>query len=459
MTNAEKDMSVRPSTLSSCYARLLRSAPAMSDDERLRAACVFGAACIESGLGVHEVAAMHHRALAEALEDAVHAPSTLLGVGTSLLVDTLVPYDGPHRDPDSTRTDWPSRRRLRTDASDLIAQRYDVVFTADLDGRLTSVSAAGTTALGYPVDALRGMFLAQLLSPAGMVVLDRLCALRRLRGVRVSNAAYRRLELEIVDHDHQIVPIAVHVRALIACGRVVGIQGVARDITAQRQAQAGLRSLHERLEQKVQAISRALHDEAGQLLVSVYLQVDALGADMPAEPDIQDRIVRLRTSLDHVTEELRRLAHDLRPTVLDDLGLDSACHFLADNVRRRSGIQIAVRGSVVGRLASDLETAVYRVVQEAVTNAVKHGRPRSITIGFVRRADRLHGSVRDDGAGFDVGQVLSRRGQRGLGLIGMRERLAGMGGDLRIRSSPGLGTSVVFDVPVESDHGCLSAAG
>ena len=365
---------------------------------------------------------------------------------------TFVPLDGvrPSREAPRARV-W--RDRARTDPVDLMAESEDIVFTADLDGRLTSVSAPAAAALGYPIEALQGMFLTQLLTPAGIVALDRLRALRRLRRARGRHVAYSRFELEIVDRDHQLVPLALLVRVLTVQGRIVGVQGIARDITAQRQAQAGLRSLHERLEQKVQAISRALHDEAGQLLVAVYLQVDALGADLPDVPDVQSRLVQLRASLDHVTEELRRLAHDLRPTVLDDLGLDSACHFLADCVRRRSGIQVLVHGTVVSRLAPDLETAVYRVVQEAVSNAVKHGRARTITIDFTRRADVLRGCVRDDGAGFDVAQVLSRTGRRGLGLMGMRERLAAVGGDLRIRSSPGSGTSVVFDVPVEYANG------
>jgi signal transduction histidine kinase len=131
------------------------------------------------------------------------------------------------------------------------------------------------------------------------------------------------------------------------------------------------------------------------------------------------------------------------------LGLIAACRFLAEGVSRRSGIPVAVHGTVGGRLAPDVETALYRVVQEAVTNAAKHARPRSVAIEFHRRGRRLQGRIRDGGLGFDVSEVLGRRGGSGLGLMGMRERLAAVGGALTIRSSPGAGASIEFDVPME----------
>lgn len=446
-------------TLAARWARLLRSAPDMTGDDRRREAGGLGADCLAAGLGVQDVAAMHRRALGALLDDDPDPSRDIVDVGAELLVDALVPFDAEHRGRTAARTAQSRHGEPLTDIAEVVAHADDAVFAADLDGRITSVNVAGEILTGYPTATLRALTLVDLLGPANAGITDRLRALRRLRRVRRGHLRHSRFDVDVIDRYGRSLPLAVHVRTVVEHGRAVGIQGIARDVAAQRQAHAGLRSLHERLEQKVQAIARALHDEAGQLLVSVYLQLDALGAELPENADVQGHVARLRARLDQVTEELRRLAHELRPTVLDDLGLDSACQFLADGVARRAQLAVAVHGSVGGRLAPEVETAVYRVVQEAVTNAVRHARPRAISIDFDRRADAVRGRVRDDGTGFDVSQVLSRTGRYGLGLMGMRERVVSVGGALTIRSSPGMGTSVTFDVPVECRDVSLSTAG
>jgi signal transduction histidine kinase len=123
---------------------------------------------------------------------------------------------------------------------------------------------------------------------------------------------------------------------------------------------------------------------------------------------------------------------------------------LADGVSRRSGVAVVVRGSTGGRLPPDVETAAYRVVQEAVTNAVKHARPTLVTVQCVREADGLRGLVADNGCGFEMRAVTRGAGAQGLGLIGMRERVTALGGRLTINAQPGQGTSIVFQIPLES---------
>jgi signal transduction histidine kinase len=111
---------------------------------------------------------------------------------------------------------------------------------------------------------------------------------------------------------------------------------------------------------------------------------------------------------------------------------------------------VLVKGSTGGRVAPDVETALYRIAQEALGNVGKHARARTATVEFERNGQNLRGSIRDDGVGFDVDGVLSRVGPQGLGLMGMRERVVALGGNLTVRSSPGQGTSVEFEVPLES---------
>ena len=157
----------------------------------------------------------------------------------------------------------------------------------------------------------------------------------------------------------------------------------------------------------------------------MYLRVAEISGELP--PLGRRRMEELRTLLDQVDDQLRRLAYELRPTILDDLGLVPACQFLAEGVSRRSRVRVVVRGSTGGRVAPDVETALYRIAQEALGNVGKHARAHVATVTFERTAAGLRGSIRDDGIGFDVEGVLSRVGPQGLGLMGMRERVVAHG--------------------------------
>jgi len=154
--------------------------------------------------------------------------------------------------------------------------------------------------------------------------------------------------------------------------------------------------------------------------------------------------------LHKIEEQLRHLSHELRPTILDDLGLHPAIEFLADGVSRRTGLQITVEGVPGKRMPAPTETALYRIVQEALTNVTKHAQASRVTIRFARDGRLLRCSIGDNGAGFDVLAVQARRGARGLGLIGIQERLNAVGGTLNITSIPGSGAELIICVPVEA---------
>jgi signal transduction histidine kinase len=199
-------------------------------------------------------------------------------------------------------------------------------------------------------------------------------------------------------------------------------------------------------EEEARRIARELHDEAGQLLASVHIALDDLAQRLPEGVGTVRRVHEL---LDRVEGQLRRLSRELRPTILDDLGLTPALEWLAQGVAERTGMTVSVQAPI-GRLPSAVETVLYRVVQEALANTMRHAQANSVVIE-VRQADgTVHAMVRDDGQGFDVEAVLARRGDRGLGLIGMRERVDAVGGRLLVASAPGRGTEVVVTVPVNS---------
>src|SRR5438270_10351238 len=204
------------------------------------------------------------------------------------------------------------------------------------------------------------------------------------------------------------------------------------------------RHINETLEQEIRRIAHALHDDSGQLLVSVHLQLAQVAREVPAaEPKIQE----CQKLLDKAEQQLRHLSHELRPMVLDDLGWLAAIEFLAAAVSARTLIPIEVRSSVTQRLPAAVETALYRVVQEALTNAARHAHATRIRIEIDQHQDCLRCLIGHDGVGFEVDSCV-RRG--GLGLEGMRRRLSALGGSLHIGSAPGHGAEIRFQLPLGS---------
>jgi signal transduction histidine kinase len=217
-----------------------------------------------------------------------------------------------------------------------------------------------------------------------------------------------------------------------------------------RGAQEGtraLRHLNEVLEGELKRIAHALHDEAGQLLASVHIALAALARDFPAPA--QNRLDEIKGLLKQIELDLRNMSHELRPTVLDNLGLLPALEFLADKVARRTGLAVSVRGELPQRLSPAVETALYRIVQEALNNAARHAQASNIKIELRVAPGRLACTVRDDGQGFDVGREADTSG---FGLIGIRERLNALGGSLHVRSKPRQGTTLLVEIPLGGSY-------
>ena len=217
-----------------------------------------------------------------------------------------------------------------------------------------------------------------------------------------------------------------------------------------QEAVSALRQLNETLEEEIKRIAYAVHDEAGQLLVAVHLALAEVALGLP-EPQ-QAQFVRIKEMLNEVEKHLRRYSHELRPTILDDLGWVPAIRFLAEGISKRANVPIHIDAAVSDRLPTMVETTLYRFVQEALTNAVKHARASKIWIRTWREKSVLRCSIRDDGVGFDT-RPNQRAGLRtGLGLIAMRERLSAVGGTLQIESNPTRGTELSIRIPLEGNH-------
>jgi signal transduction histidine kinase len=225
----------------------------------------------------------------------------------------------------------------------------------------------------------------------------------------------------------------------------MGVVGVERRAERRRSEEA-LRRMNQTLEEETKRLAHEVHDEAGQLIATAQFALADVALEMPASS--REGVAKVSRVLDEVADQLRRLAHELRPTVLDDLGLVPALEFLAQGVIKRTGLDVRLEGSTFGRLAPIIETTLYRVVQEAVVNVVKHAHARSVIIRVEHGPTHIRCSIQDDGVGFDAGA--QPKGPRGLGLLGIGHRVEALGGRLEIRTRSGQGTTLVVGIPVSS---------
>jgi len=226
--------------------------------------------------------------------------------------------------------------------------------------------------------------------------------------------------------------------------------------TAQRgieKAGHQLRRLSQQLvhaqEEERKRLSHELHDEVGQLLTALRIELANLDeARKRTDPVWKEQLAGVKGLAEQALRSVRDLAMGLRPAMLDELGLIPALQWQGREHSRRTGIPVSleVQGEV-DSLPEEYRTCVYRVIQETLTNIARHASARQIIIGVEARQGVLSISVKDDGVGFDT----RARGRRGLGLLGMTERVKKLGGDLQVVSQPGQGSSILARMPLKKD--------
>jgi len=210
-----------------------------------------------------------------------------------------------------------------------------------------------------------------------------------------------------------------------------------RRLEAERR-RAGSAALRAQEEERAR-VARDLHDEVNQSLTGLLLRLEAVREAAP--PALEPEIAETRALASQAMRELLSLARQLRPTALDDLGLEAAIAGQVEGLRR-SGLEAELRAEGdLSELDDDAQLVLYRVAQEALTNAARHGEAGRIDVTLRRAADRVELEVSDDGRGFAFEQS-----ERGLGIGGMRERALLVGGELTIESRPGQGTTVKLHI-------------
>jgi two-component system sensor histidine kinase UhpB len=205
------------------------------------------------------------------------------------------------------------------------------------------------------------------------------------------------------------------------------------------------------LEQERRRISRELHDEVGQALTAAKISLEMILRELPAEfTTLRSRLQGVVALASETLNDVRRLAYELRPTVLDDLGLVHALQWYTDTFSRGTGLSVTFRADdLAERPSSEVETVLYRLVQEGLTNVARHAHAQHVEVELTTEPGVICLRISDDGCGFDSDELTKpwSPGQ-GLGLRGMRERVTLLGGTLEVNSEPGQGTELLSKVPL-----------
>lgn len=299
-------------------------------------------------------------------------------------------------------------------------------------------------------EQLLGRSIYELLLPASHEPLrSRLQDIGQDEGVAVVAGAIQRADGTVREVELVVATLPDHERSFV--------QMVINDITqrsrekkellrSRRTLRALSASLVEAREEERRRIARELHDELGQRLTALKLEVVACQRDHP-DLALGARAQLMLDMLDDTVASARRIAMDLRPLMLDDLGLAEAIDWLVSEFTRRTGIQVATRlGEGLRDLSPHLATTLYRIVQEALTNITRHARATRVSVVFERRGQELLLTIRDNGVGFARGKRSRNPGS--FGLLGIRERVLMLGGRLSAGNAPEGGARLVVRVPL-----------
>jgi PAS domain S-box-containing protein len=370
----------------------------------------------------------------------------------------------------------------------LLEQASDGIHTYDARGDFIETNSKLCEMLGYTREELLRLNVADLVPPEDL-------AAAPIRFDRLQAGETVLTERRLRRKDGTLLP--VEISGSMVSGGV--LQSIVRDISERWRADAALHEAYGELERRVEErtaelaranetlraenaerlraeearrellgrlvtaqeeerrrISRELHDRMGQQLAALLMGLKTLGADSYGRRSALDTLRQLERMTDELSREAHTLAWGLRPPALDDLGLETALYNYVEEWAERARVPVDFHsaGFGGGRLPLTHETAVYRIAQEALTNVAKHSGADRVSFILERRGDHVLAVVEDNGGGFDVEAAMSAAGRgRRLGLLGMRERAALLGGAINVESSPGAGTTLFVRIPFDAGGG------
>jgi len=334
---------------------------------------------------------------------------------------------------------------------ELFDNAHDAIWVQDMSGTIIMANPASAEITGYRLERLIGMRVKDFLSGE---------PLRKAREVRRKLIAGERLdgpyEQEIMKRDGTPARLWLTTSLITSGGQPKAFQFIARDITEQTRLQQNLRSYLQHFtrtqEHERQRIARELHDETAQSLLLMAQRLDRLASSprltVAAQP--AEELQTLRGEVLHTLANLRRLTQDLRPRILDDLGLVAALEWLGDDLPHQYGVDASVEiDDSLPELSQEAQLLLFRIAQEALRNVGRHSGATRAEISLRRCDDQVELTVTDNGSGFELPKDISDLARTGkLGLLGMYERTRLLCGSFDIRSEPGVGTTVVAELPL-----------
>ncbi len=353
--------------------------------------------------------------------------------------------------------DITERKRIETALQESEKRYRDLVefspvaITVHVEGRIVYINPAGTKLWGCDKpDEVLGR------SPLDFVHPDyheRIT--ERIRRIQAMEQSLPPIEVKNTRLDGQIL-YTVGTGIPITYGSKPAILSVVLDITERVRAEERLRELTRRLvvaqEEERKRIAQELHDELGQALTAISLDLGGIEKALPPEtfPGIRERLIDARSLADEVDERISELALDLRPSLLDDLGLLPTLQWYLNRYSQRLGIEVAMDfKDLESRLPGEVETTLYRVIQEALTNIARHAQAGTVRLSLERSATAVAVTIQDDGRGFDVEEVQSSAASLGgVGLLGINDRVSTLGGRVEIHSRPGQGVRIQIEIPL-----------
>jgi PAS domain S-box-containing protein len=333
---------------------------------------------------------------------------------------------------------------------ELFENAHDAIIVQDLEGKIVTSNAAGLALGGYAEEELLGRHVRDFLTPEGLEVAREVG--RRLLQGEVIEQAY---DQQFIKKDGTVAHVKLTTSLIASDGQPRAFQHMARDVTEEKRLEENMRFYLEQVtraqEEERKRIARELHDDTAQELVALSRQLDSFVSTSGRLSRHQLEIVdEMQGQVDKMLEGVRRFSQDMRPSVLDDLGLLPALEWLTSDVEAHFGVDVgmAVEGPE-RRFSPDVELLLFRIAQEALRNVWRHSEASRawLTLEFDEYKTML--TISDNGKGFEVPQRAGDLAKVGkLGLAGMEERARLIGGTLRLQSKPGEGTIVTVEAPI-----------
>jgi PAS domain S-box-containing protein len=299
-----------------------------------------------------------------------------------------------------------------------------------------------------PLEQVTGSSFRRFLSDADQATLKRL--------LKRSNPSGAKIQVLLRASNETQVPAHLSIRPLARNGFKSATFGiVVTDMTEARRNEEMLRALTHRVVQAQEAergrVALDLHDHITQLLCAVLVRSQTLADQLPArEGPLKREALKLRKLLGQTADEVERISRNLRPGVLEQLGLDTVLSHTSTEFAQRTGVALKLTCvSLTARLPGDIELTLYRILQEALQNVALHARARHVKVSLTKPDGLVQLVIHDDGISFDLEHPPARPRKQGrLGLLSMRERAAYVGGTLSVKSAPGQGTTLTVQIPL-----------